>query len=275
MLDQLIESKSNSRENKSRGGFLLTTFVLVMGLCFSAVLWSLFAKDLGIGRGEFELSNLVAPLAENSPPAPKEERREQSPKTKSATITRQTNTMRIEESQPAPEKISVEPLAQKARPNGYFLIADETEGASQGMSSAVPGRETNENGTGLTQISQTAQPENVKTIEPPPVMKKATAEPAQKAKQTLVSRGVVNGKATSLPKPPYPATARAVKAGGEVSVQVMIDEAGNVVSAKAISGHPLLRDAAEKAAQNAKFKPTLLSNQPVKVSGVIVYKFSI
>jgi hypothetical protein len=49
MLDQLVESKSNQKEN--RYGFLLTTFVLVIGLFFSAVLWSLFAKDLGMGTG--------------------------------------------------------------------------------------------------------------------------------------------------------------------------------------------------------------------------------
>ena len=89
-----------------------------------------------------------------------------------------------------------------------------------------------------------------------------------------ISGGVVNGKATSLPKPPYPAAARAVRAEGQVNVQVLIDENGNVVSASAISGHPLLRQAAASAARQAKFSPTVLSGQPVKVSGVIIYNFS-
>jgi TonB family protein len=84
---------------------------------------------------------------------------------------------------------------------------------------------------------------------------------------------VVNGKATSLPKPAYPPAARAVKASGSVSVRVLIDENGNVISATAISGHPLLRAAAESAARGAKFAPTLLHGQPVKVSGVVVYNF--
>ncbi len=60
---------------------------------------------------------------------------------------------------------------------------------------------------------------------------------------------------------------------GKVDVQVLIDESGKVISAKAINGHPMLRANAEHAAVNARFTPTLLSNVPVKVTGVIVYNF--
>jgi len=84
---------------------------------------------------------------------------------------------------------------------------------------------------------------------------------------------VVNGKATNLVKPPYPAAARAVRAAGAVNVQVTIDESGNVISASAVSGHPLLRAAAVSAARSSKFSPTMLSGQAVKVTGVIVYNF--
>ncbi len=85
--------------------------------------------------------------------------------------------------------------------------------------------------------------------------------------------GILNGKATSLPKPEYPAAARAVEASGAVNVQVTLDEQGNVISASAASGHPLLRQAAEEAARNAKFAPTLLNGAPVKITGVLVYNF--
>ena len=88
-----------------------------------------------------------------------------------------------------------------------------------------------------------------------------------------ISGGVINGKAINLVKPAYPAAARAVRASGAVNVQVTIDEQGNVISAAAVSGHPLLRAAAVKAARESKFPPTLLSGQPVKVTGVIVYNF--
>jgi outer membrane biosynthesis protein TonB len=85
--------------------------------------------------------------------------------------------------------------------------------------------------------------------------------------------GVLNGKATSLPKPTYPPAARAVRATGSVPVQVLIDEDGKVFLARATGGHPLLRTAATRAACEASFSPTLLSGEPVKVSGIITYNF--
>ena len=88
-----------------------------------------------------------------------------------------------------------------------------------------------------------------------------------------ISGGVINGKAVNLVKPSYPAAARAVRASGTVNIQVVIDESGNVISATAVNGHPLLRAAAEQAARSSNFSPTLISGKPVKVTGVIVYNF--
>jgi TonB family protein len=89
-----------------------------------------------------------------------------------------------------------------------------------------------------------------------------------------LAAGVLNSRATSLPTPAYPSIARAARASGNVSVEVTIDEEGNVVAAKAISGHPLLQATSVAAARNAKFAPTKLSGQPVKVQGVLVYTFA-
>jgi protein TonB len=88
-----------------------------------------------------------------------------------------------------------------------------------------------------------------------------------------LSGGVLNGKAITLPPPEYPAVARAAKASGNVAVEVTIDEEGNVISARSVSGHPLLQSAAVTAARQAKFSPTKLSGQPVKVNGVLIYNF--
>jgi protein TonB len=88
-----------------------------------------------------------------------------------------------------------------------------------------------------------------------------------------ISGGVLNGKAISLPKPAYPPIAKAAHASGTVTVQVTIDENGNVISAHAVSGHPLLQAVAVAAARGARFSPTKLSGQPVKVTGVITYNF--
>ena len=97
-----------------------------------------------------------------------------------------------------------------------------------------------------------------------------TASPAEG-----VSGGALNGKAITLPLPEYPAIARAAKASGSVTVQVTIDEDGNVVSARSVSGHPLLQAAAVTAARQAKFSPTKLNGQAVKVNGVLVYTFTV
>jgi TonB family protein len=80
---------------------------------------------------------------------------------------------------------------------------------------------------------------------------------------------ILNSKAESLPKPVYPKAAKAVKASGAVNVQVEVDEKGNVTTAKAVSGHPLLRAAAEQAAKQAKFK-----SSSEKLKGVIIYNFT-
>jgi TonB family protein len=105
----------------------------------------------------------------------------------------------------------------------------------------------------------------------PVVAVKGETDKSQLPKQ--INGGVVNGKALSLPKPPYPAAAHAVRASGAVSIQVLIDESGEVFSAQAVSGHPLLRAAAAIAACSAKFTPTTLQGNLVKVSGVITYNF--
>jgi TonB family protein len=109
--------------------------------------------------------------------------------------------------------------------------------------------------------------------EPPPPA--ATVARVPKPILKPVSGGVLNGKAVSLPKPVYPPAARSARASGIVVVEVVIDEMGKVIAAKATSGHMLLKQAAVAAAQSARFSPTLLSGQPVKISGEINYNFAL
>jgi len=106
---------------------------------------------------------------------------------------------------------------------------------------------------------------------PPPVETRRAPKPLLKP----VSGGVLNGKALMLPKPAYPQQAKVARASGMVTVEVVIDEAGKVISAKAVDGNVLLRQAATQAAQGARFSPTLLSGQPVKVAGQINYNFAL
>ena len=105
----------------------------------------------------------------------------------------------------------------------------------------------------------------VANSDPPP-----TPRPLMKP----VSGGVLNGKAISLPAPVYPEFARRSRTGGVVEVEVVVDENGKVISARAIAGPPSLRDVAVQAANKARFSPTKLSGQPVKITGRIDYNFT-
>lgn len=108
---------------------------------------------------------------------------------------------------------------------------------------------------------------------------KLKSQPARINKQKskfqgkIIDGGVVNGKAESLVKPKYPAAARLVNVRGLVSVSVLIDEEGNLIEAKAVSGHPLLKANSVAAALQSKFAPVKMSGSPVKVSGIITYNY--
>jgi TonB family protein len=96
---------------------------------------------------------------------------------------------------------------------------------------------------------------------------------AQKAPPKIYYDKILNEKAITLPEPAYPAAARAVRAFGAVNVQVTVNENGDVISAAAVSGHPLLRAAAVQAARQAKFAPATVDGQNVTVLGILIYTF--
>jgi protein TonB len=101
------------------------------------------------------------------------------------------------------------------------------------------------------------------------------APPVRTGPLKPISGGILNGKAVSLPAPAYPEMAKRARASGVVEVEVVIDVTGKVISAKAVKGPPLLMNAAEQAARQARFTPTLLSGQPVRITGTINYSFTL
>jgi TonB family protein len=101
-----------------------------------------------------------------------------------------------------------------------------------------------------------------------------TSLPGRASVGKAVAGGMLAGKATNMPQPAYPAAAKAAKASGAVVVLVVADEGGNVESATAISGHPLLRASAEAAAKQAHFTPMLVAGKPMKMTGTITYNFA-
>jgi TonB family protein len=121
---------------------------------------------------------------------------------------------------------------------------------------------------------------HVSTADGGPVVRSDADAPAarpavQRGPLKPVSGGILNGKALSLPAPLYPDIAKRAGARGTVEVEVVIDTNGKVISAKAVKGPVMLLAAAEQAARMARFTPTLLSGQPVRISGLITYNFSI
>lgn len=287
MLDQLVESRNNSQQNRRSLTFFLVIGCIILTLFGSAWLRSLFAKELGIGGEDLELSSLVAPVPvpEAEPPKPEPIKQEEKQQTTTKTDVATLKEAPVQDINQAPTQV-VETKTTKSdavsvnKVPGKFVIGDKNvipvSNAPRGGDDSGGGNQ----GSGLNNNPKEVKPP-VEKDEPPPVVK--TPTPAPKETPTpvktpppppkIVSGGVVNGKATSLVKPAYPPAAKAVGAKGSVSVSVVIDENGNVISASASGGHPLLQPAAVAAARASKFSPTMLSGQKVKVSGVIVYNF--
>lgn len=119
---------------------------------------------------------------------------------------------------------------------------------------------------------------NIRTPTPrPSITPRPSASPTQAPtatpNNTPVNAGILNDRAVNLRTPSYPPIARETRASGRVQVQVTLDEKGNVSSARAVSGNPLLRSSAENAARNSRFDPVRVSGKPVKATGFVIYNF--
>lgn len=266
MLDQLVESKSHMSEDKRRSGFMMATlFIAIVGVLTA---WGvdLFGKDFGMGGDDLALTTLVAPVPvpdEEPPPEPKKEPEQKQP---DVDVRKELIQNIFQTPVKPPDVISTTKNQVKEMRLDRMTKIGSTDSDTGARVDPGMARQVADGGTGGLSTGTGSDTTGGDAPPPPP-------PPAPKPKPKTVSGGVLNGKATSLPKPAYPPAAKAVRAGGAVSVQVLIDENGSVISASAVSGHPLLRPAAAAAARGARFSPTLLSGQAVKVSGVITYNF--
>ena len=151
--------------------------------------------------------------------------------------------------------------------NSSHKLSPSLPGAMLNAAEKLSGLGSVELASGHAGPSVTAPVVDIESEPPPPVAPAPILKP--------VSGGVLNGTAISLPPPGYPEGARRLRTSGVVTVEVVVDETGKVISAVATSGPALLRDVAVQAALRARFSPTRLSGQPVKVSGLINYKFAL
>lgn len=99
-------------------------------------------------------------------------------------------------------------------------------------------------------------------------------KPAGQITEKLKVLGTVSwGGVISKAQPRYPPSAKKYNISGPVDVEVTISEAGRVTEAKAVSGHPLLRGAAEEAARQWVFRPATLKGVPVQTQIALTFVF--
>lgn len=258
MFDHLVESGSHSDDLKRKGTFLVGFTALYLVLIFTVLIVGIILAPAIIDQQNLELTALIAPV-----PVPQQQQQKQEAKPEKVELAKNVDVRReliadVSRADLVPKEISAK--ASDIPPVRKGVVTMQGSSDSNASNPIAPG-------TGTGQII--SAPTRVETNdEPPPPA--PTPKPTPRAP---ISGGVLNGKAVRLVTPSYPAIARSAHAAGAVNVQVLIDENGNVVSAHAVSGHPLLQAAAVAAARASKFTPTKLSGQPVKVNGVIIYNF--
>lgn len=273
MFTNLIESASHQKELARRGRFLLGTFISYALIVMCAGVVSIYAYDAHLENQNLEMLVLVAPT--NAPDEPTVERATRpktngNPSDKEERLAVRTELIaQIATSTKAPNAVSNTASNVTEMPPGPFKIGTtNSNGNSSGPydPNMVPGI----GGPGVPSNPGGPVVDVTEIGTPPPVVKR---DPPKN--KPVISKGVINGQAISKPNPAYPPLALKARAQGIVSVQLLVDETGRVISAKATSGHPLLRQAAEQAARNTRFSPTLLSGEAVKVSGTITFNFTL
>jgi TonB family protein len=89
-----------------------------------------------------------------------------------------------------------------------------------------------------------------------------------------LSPGELRKRAVQCAIPLYPALGTRVDVKGMVVVMITVDTDGSVRSARAVSGHLLLRASAVQAAMKWKFKPATFNGRPARAAGLLLITFS-
>jgi TonB family protein len=260
MFNNLIESSSHAREFKRRGSFVLFTVGAYALLFVIGGVVSIYAYDAHLDQQTEEIVTMLLPVDFPSTPkttinepahAPKSSPQDRSP------YERQTAMASVNTPQLQPTAVSTKPNTALPVPDGhdFAITGRDKDGYAGPVGPTAPSTAT---GPVVVHMTEIPPP-------PTPVI--------QKPVPLVVRKNIINGEAVELPTPPYPAIAKQSHTEGAVNVQVLIDESGKVVSAHAVSGSPLLSFEAVKAAYRARFSPTRIGDQPVKVSGIITYNF--
>ena len=258
MFENLVESGSHKDDLGRKGSFLLGTVAIYAVIGITLLVVSIMYAAANLESQDLDFITLVAPIP--VPQAQPEKREEAKPVDKQQNVdVRKELIADVSRTELVPKEVSAKASDIPPVRRGVQTIL-----GTDSSNAAAPVAAGSGTGTGTGPVG----PTKVLSEEPPP-----PPAPKPTPPRAPISGGVLNGKAISLPKPAYPPIARQAHASGTVVVQVTIDENGSVISAHAVSGHPLLQAVAVAAARGARFSPTKLSGQPVKVTGVITYNF--
>jgi protein TonB len=261
MFNNLIESSSHACELKRRGSFVLFTTTTYALLFIVAGVISIYAYDARLEEPAGEIT-MVNPVDLELPKS--EAVRPKSAPTmggnNGGAFVRKDPIADVNEPKLVPETISAARNTNPVLPPGAVVKVDHYNSDPAGLGPGTFKR--GDNGGGGNTIPR------VRMDTDPPL-----PAPVEKPKPTILLKKIINGEALSLPKPPYPPIAKQLGIEGTVNVQVLVDETGKVISAKAVAGNPALKQAAQQAALNARFSPTMIGEQAVKVSGIIIYNF--
>lgn len=270
MFNNLIESESHRDELLRKSRFFLGTLAFYALLFAVGGVASIYAYDAHLANQSLELVTLLPPV-EAVAPAPETPRNER-PSAQQRTPDRMADVRQdfiasVETPTLRPDNVS------SVRSNIPPVRAGIPTVRGDVNTNAAPGGPVGPaaTGDGGTRIAPST-PRVVET-EPPPAMSSPTPAPTPVPANYVKSLGAVTGQMLNRPNLNYPPMAKMAGIQGPVTVQVVIDETGKVISARAVSGNPMLRQAAEQAAHQARFSPTLLSHQPVKASGTITFNF--
>jgi protein TonB len=259
MFDNLVESGSHKQDLGRKGSFLLGTVAIYGVIGITLLVVSIMYAAANLESQDLDFITLVAPIPVPQQAQPEKHEEAKPQEQKQNVDVRKELIADVTETRTVPKEVSAKASDIPPVRRGVTTVIGDSSSNAANPLSAGPG-----SGTGV--VSGPARV-NIADEPPPP------PEPKPTPPRAPISGGVLNGKAISLPKPSYPPIARQAHASGTVVVQVTIDENGSVISAHAVSGHPLLQAVAVAAARGARFSPTKLSGQPVKVTGVITYNF--
>ncbi|HJX89748.1 MAG TPA: energy transducer TonB [Pyrinomonadaceae bacterium] len=259
MFTNLIESSSHAKEFKRRGSFLLFTTATYVVLFVITGVVSIYAYDTHLEEQNLEVVMLLPPqeIVPDTPRPVAEPPRNTSNNVRSAVPERAIAMLSVEHPEVVPDRVSAERNTVLPLPPGPVRITGRDYDPPP-----IGGGRSNNGGAVVT-------PSRIVIDDDPP----PAPQPTPVVPKIVKVSEILNSRAISLPKPPYPQMAKQIRVQGIVTVQVLIDEVGRVLSAKAMSGHPLLVPDSQRAALQARFSPTTINGQPVKVSGVITYNF--